>query len=88
MARLFPLGPDKTAYRKVTSEGVTVETVRGKEMVVVSHEEALRALAEAAYTDINHLLRPAAPEAAAQNPRRPGGLEQRQVRRLRFPQER
>ena len=30
----------------------------GKDMLVVSHE-ALRALAEAAFTDINHLLRPA-----------------------------
>jgi fumarate hydratase class I len=55
---LFPLGPDKTTYRKVTSEGVKVATIMGKEMVVVSHE-ALRALAEAAFTDINHLLRPA-----------------------------
>src|SRR5471032_138042 len=54
---LFPLGADKTSYRKVTSEGVKVEKVMGKEMVVVSHE-ALRALAEAAFTDINHLLRP------------------------------
>jgi fumarate hydratase class I len=55
---LFPLGIDATAYRKVTSEGVSVENVMGKEMLVVSHE-ALRALAEAAFTDINHLLRPA-----------------------------
>ncbi|MSO67958.1 MAG: fumarate hydratase [Pseudolabrys sp.] len=55
---LFPLGPDKTSYRKVTAEGVTVETIMGREMLVVSHE-ALRALAEAAFTDINHLLRPA-----------------------------
>src|SRR5882762_4293266 len=55
---LFPLGPDKTSYRKVTSEGVSVSTVMGQEVLVVSHE-ALRALAEAAYTDINHLLRPA-----------------------------
>ncbi len=55
---LFPLGPDKTTYRKVTSEGVKVETIMGREMLVVSHE-ALRALAEAAFTDINHLLRPA-----------------------------
>jgi fumarate hydratase class I len=55
---LFPLGPDKTTYRKVTSEGVSVSTVMGQEVLVVSHE-ALRALAEAAYTDINHLLRPA-----------------------------
>jgi fumarate hydratase class I len=55
---LFPLGKDETQYRKVTSEGVRTETVLGKEVVVVSHE-ALRALAEAAFTDINHLLRPA-----------------------------
>jgi fumarate hydratase class I len=55
---LFPLGKDTTTYRKVTSEGVKTETIMGKEMVGVSHE-ALRALAEAAFTDINHLLRPA-----------------------------
>ena len=55
---LFPLGADKATYRKVTSEGVKVEKVMGKEMVVVA-PEALRALAEAAFTDINHLLRPA-----------------------------
>ena len=35
-----------------------VEKVMGKDMLVVSRE-ALRALAEAAFTDINHLLRPA-----------------------------
>jgi fumarate hydratase class I len=55
---LFPLGPDKTTYRKLTSDGVKVETVMGQQAVVVS-PEALRALAEAAFTDINHLLRPA-----------------------------
>jgi fumarate hydratase class I len=55
---LFPLGKDETSYRKVTAEGVSVEKVMGKEVVVVSLE-ALRALAEAAFTDINHLLRPA-----------------------------
>jgi fumarate hydratase class I len=55
---LFPLGPDHTTYRKITSEGVRVETIMGREVVVVSHE-AMRALAEAAFTDINHLLRPA-----------------------------
>src|ERR1043166_7327401 len=55
---LFPLGKDTTAYRKITSEGVRVETILGKEVVVVSHE-AMRALSEAAFTDINHLLRPA-----------------------------
>ncbi len=54
---LFPLGKDQTPYKKITSEGVRVETVLGKEMVVVSRE-ALRALSEAAFGDINHYLRP------------------------------
>jgi fumarate hydratase, class I len=55
---LFPLGKDTTSYRKISSDGVRVETVMGKEMLVVSHE-AMRALSEAAFADINHLLRPA-----------------------------
>ncbi len=55
---LFPLGADTTPYRKITSEGVRVEKVMGEEVVVVSRE-ALRALAEAAFGDISHLLRPA-----------------------------
>jgi fumarate hydratase, class I len=55
---LFPAGKDATSYRKITSEGVRVEKVMGKEVVVVSCD-ALRALAEAAFSDINHLLRPA-----------------------------
>jgi fumarate hydratase class I len=55
---LFPLGKDTTAYRKITADGVRVETILGKEVLVVSHE-AMRALSEAAFTDINHLLRPA-----------------------------
>ena len=55
---LFPLGPDKTKYRKVTSDGVRIEKVMGQDVVVVA-PEALRALSEAAFEDINHLLRPA-----------------------------
>jgi fumarate hydratase, class I len=55
---LFPAGKDTTPYRKITSDGVRVEKVMGKDVVVISRE-ALRALAEAAFTDINHLLRPA-----------------------------
>jgi fumarate hydratase class I len=54
---LFPLGKDTAPYRKLTSEGVRLERVGGRELVVVERE-ALRALAEAAFTDINHLLRP------------------------------
>src|ERR1700719_1200579 len=55
---LFPLGPDTTPYHKISSDGVRVEKIMGEEVVVVSRE-ALRALAEAAFADINHLLRPA-----------------------------
>jgi len=54
---LFPLGPDKTQYRKLTAEGVRVEQAFGREVVVVAGE-ALRLLAEQAFVDINHLLRP------------------------------
>mgnify|MGYP006281101391 FL=1 len=56
-APLFPLGKDETPYRKLTSEGVKVETIGGREVLTVSRE-AIRLLAEAAMTDINHLLRP------------------------------
>jgi fumarate hydratase, class I len=54
---LFPLGPDTAPYKKITTEGVRVEQVLGKDMLVVSRE-ALRALSEAAFGDINHYLRP------------------------------
>jgi fumarate hydratase class I len=54
---LFPLGKDTTTYRKLSSDGVRTETVLGREMIVVERE-AMRALAEAAFIDINHLLRP------------------------------
>jgi len=54
---LFPLGKDSTPYRKLTSEGVRMEKVLGRDVLVVA-PEAMRLLAEAAFTDINHLLRP------------------------------
>ena len=54
---LFPLGKDETPYRKLTSEGVSVETLGGREILTVSRE-AIRLLAEQAMIDINHLLRP------------------------------
>src|SRR5215471_3519341 len=54
---LFPLGKDATAYRKLTSEGVRVEKALGKDVLVIERE-ALRLLAESAFVDINHLLRP------------------------------
>jgi fumarate hydratase class I len=52
-----PLGKDPAPYRKI-ADGVRVERGMGEEVLVVPRE-ALRALAEAAFTDINHLLRPA-----------------------------
>jgi fumarate hydratase class I len=55
---LFPLGQDDTKYRKISSDGVRVEKVLGQDMLVVERE-AIRALSEAAFVDINHLLRPA-----------------------------
>jgi fumarate hydratase, class I len=54
---LFPLGKDETPYRKI-ADGVRVEKIMGEDVLVVPRE-AIRALAEAAFTDINHLLRPA-----------------------------
>jgi fumarate hydratase class I len=55
---LFPLDKDDTPYRKIAADGVRVERVLGEDVVVVPRE-ALRALSEAAFNDINHLLRPA-----------------------------
>ena len=55
---LFPLGKDDAPYRKIATGGVRVERVLGEDVLVVPRE-ALRALSEAAFTDINHLLRPA-----------------------------
>jgi len=54
---LFPLGPDTTPYRRLGSDGVRVESFGGREFVVVE-PEAIRGLAEQAFVDINHLLRP------------------------------
>src|SRR5882724_13091616 len=54
---LFPLGADTTPYRKLSADGVRVERA-GKHELVVIEREALRLLAETAFTDINHLLRP------------------------------
>jgi fumarate hydratase class I len=53
---LFPLGKDDTAYRQLAVDGVRGERVLGREALVIERE-ALRALAEAAFIDINHLLR-------------------------------
>jgi fumarate hydratase, class I len=54
---LFPLGPDRTPYRKLSGDGIRLEKINGRDFVFIERE-ALRALAEAAFTDINQLLRP------------------------------
>ena len=55
---MFPLGPDTTEYRKLTSDYVSVDTLGGREVISVQ-PEALTMLAEQAFMDISHLLRPA-----------------------------
>jgi len=88
---LFPLGKDETPYRRIevpgaANGGVRVEKIMGRDVLVVERE-ALRALTEAAFTDINHLLRPAH-LASLKKIVGPGGVRQRQVRRPRSAQER
>src|SRR5438874_4008194 len=53
---LFPLGPARMPYRKLTAGGVRVEKTMGHDMLLVERE-ALRALAKAAFFDTYHLLR-------------------------------
>lgn len=55
---LLPLGPDRTPYRLLTTEGVRVEEVGGRPFLHVE-PEALRLLTDEAMHDIAHFLRPA-----------------------------
>ena len=55
---LFPHGEDRTEYRRLTGDFVSVDTFRGQDILTVE-PEGLKLLAEAAFADINHLLRPA-----------------------------
>src|SRR5579875_3517489 len=54
---LFPLGEDKTPYRKLMGEHVEIASFAGGRMVKVA-PEALALLAREAFHDISHLLRP------------------------------
>jgi len=54
---LFPLGEDTTPYKKLTGDHVSVADFEGEEVLKVE-AEGLRLLAEQAFIDINHLLRP------------------------------
>jgi fumarate hydratase class I len=54
---LYPLGKDNTPYRKISSDHVSVDSFKGQEILTVE-PEGIRLLAETAFADINHLLRP------------------------------
>ena len=54
---LFPLSDDATPYRKLSSDHVGIERFRGKDILTVE-PEALSLLAEQAFFDISHFLRP------------------------------
>ena len=54
---MFQLAKDETPYRKLTSEGVRVDTVAGRDILSIDRD-AIRLLTEQAMIDINHLLRP------------------------------
>ena len=53
----FPLRPDGTPYRKLTSDYVSTIDAGGERLLRVA-PEGLTLLAEAAFADIAHLLRP------------------------------
>ena len=53
---LLPIGPDKTEYRKLSSEGVSTFTADGKAFLKVT-PEAIANLTEVAIHDISHYLR-------------------------------
>ena len=56
-AEIFPLAHDATPYRKISSEGVSVETFHGKDMLIVQPAAITKLTAEA-FRDLSHLLRP------------------------------
>ena len=55
-APMFQLGEDKTEYRLLTKEGVSVGDFEGKEIVKVT-PEALELLAQQAFHDVEFMLR-------------------------------
>ena len=54
---LFEFGPDTTPYRQLTTEGVSIVTLDGKEFLRVD-PSVLREVSRQAFDDIAHLLRP------------------------------
>ncbi len=61
---MFPLGEDETEYRLLTQDYVETATFDGKTMLMVD-PKALTVLAEEAFRDVSHLLRPSHLELVA-----------------------
>lgn len=55
---IFPLGDDTTEYRLLTKDHVSVKSFEGSEILSIA-PEGLTLLAEQAFKDVSHLLRPA-----------------------------
>ncbi len=56
-SEMFPLDADSTEYRKLTSDYVSLSAMDGRKILAVE-PEGLASLAEQAFKDISHLLRP------------------------------
>ena len=54
---MLPLGPESTEYKKVSGDNVSCRTVDDQTLLKIE-PEALTILAETAFKDISHLLRP------------------------------
>jgi fumarate hydratase class I len=54
---LLPLGKDDTTYRLLTSDHVSTASFEGQAVLKIA-PEGLELLAEAAFKDVSHLLRP------------------------------
>ncbi|MGB5992099.1 MAG: fumarate hydratase [Desulfobacterales bacterium] len=54
---MFPLGDDTTDYRRLTDDHVSLDAFKGSEILTIT-PEGLTLLAEHAFTDVSHLLRP------------------------------
>ncbi|AOY58608.1 MULTISPECIES: fumarate hydratase [Desulfococcus] len=61
---MFPLGEDPTEYRLLTRDHISVKSFEGKPMLIVE-PEGLTLLAEQAFRDVSHLLRPSHLEQVA-----------------------
>jgi fumarate hydratase, class I len=54
---MFPLSSDATPYRKISTDGLSVESFRGQSVLTIDPAALTRLTAEA-FKDVSHLLRP------------------------------